>query len=258
MSDQKEKTRRSPRRLLKGFGFLVICGLIIAAVVYLPIFTVQRVEIHGNSYLSDTEIMKIGRIYPGEPLFKLQTDAITQDLQQDLRIESAFVRRRMPDTLEIDVTERQAVATVACDYGYVDLDRLGKVLNVHRTLSSVPIPLITGVTLGELYVGDDNPDQNIARVISFLQLLDPASLNQLSEVNIAQPGAVAAYTTHGVQIRLGSLDHLEEKAALTQDFLKDLQTTRHAIEYVDFSYAAPFIRLRDVPVADPEKNGNNQ
>ena len=46
------------------------------------------------------------------------------------------------------------------------------------------------------------------------------------------------------QIRLGKLDRLDEKAVLTADFVKSLKTSRHAIDYVDFSYEAPFIKLK--------------
>ena len=41
-----------------------------------------------------------------------------------------------------------------------------------------------------------------------------------------------------------ALERLEEKAKLTQTFLDDLRENPHPIEYVDFSYESPFIKLR--------------
>ena len=87
-----------------------------AIVVYTPIFTLQRVEVSGISYLTREQVLEIGRIHTGEPLFQLQTDAVAQNLMHDLRIESAVVRRRLPDRLEIEVVERKPVATVACTW----------------------------------------------------------------------------------------------------------------------------------------------
>ena len=253
------RKRRSPRRLVKGLLFLLVCGGIMAIVVYSPLFTLQRVILHGNTNLTQEDILAIGRLHMGQPLFQLETDAVTQDLLQDLRIESAVVRRRVPDSLEIDVTERQAVATVACDYGYLDLDRQGKVIACYRSLRNMPIPLITGVSMHDLYVGDDNPDAVVAQILEFLQQLDANALNQLSEINIANKEAIMAYTNSSVQIRLGKLERMEEKAKLTQDFIEDLKNTPHEIEYVDFSYTAPFIRLKNMP-AEPmvEANKNAQ
>ena len=96
-----------------------------------------------------------------------------------------------------------------------------------------------------LYLGDEVMDGNVKKVLYFLNQIDAEALNQISEVNIANPEAVVAYANSSVQIRLGKLDRLDEKAVLTADFVKSLKTSRHAIDYVDFSYEAPFIKLKD-------------
>ena len=85
----------------------------------------------------------------------------------------------------------------------------------------------------------------MGKILEFLSLLDADSLNSLSEVNVTNPNAVMAYTNQAVQIRLGNFDRWEEKAKLTRDFLLSLPNARHQIEYVDFSYTAPFIRLKE-------------
>lgn len=257
MEEEKEKRavpeikgrRRSPRRLLRGLLFLAVCAAVVAVLVYSPLFTLQRVIVNGNQYLSREEIMEIARIHIGRPLFQLQTDAVTRNLTRDLRIESASVRRRMPDTVEIDMTERVPVATAACDYGYVDLDRQGKVIAGYRTLKRMPIPLITGVVLHDLYIGDDNTDETVGAVLVFLQKINPEALNRISEIHIGNPEEIVAYTTDSVQIRLGNMDRLDEKAKLTQDFLEDLEHAKYPVEYVDFRYTAPFIRLKNMPEA---------
>ena len=246
-----QKPRRSPRRLIKGLAFLAICGGLMSIVVYSPLFTLQKVAIHGNTYLDEEDILTSGRLHKGEPLFQLETDEVTQNLMKDLRIESVVVRRRVPDTLEVELKERIPVATVACEYGYLDLDRQGKVIGSYKSLHKMSIPLITGIKMHDMYIGDDNKDERVTKVLEFLAQLDAESLNHLSEVNVTNPQAIMAYTNQAVQIRLGNFDRWEEKAKLTRDFLLSLPNARHQIEYVDFSYTAPFIRLKD-KLVDPE------
>ncbi len=235
--------RRSPRRILKGFLFIVICTAIVGVLVYSPIFVLRHVQVDGAVYLKKEELVRISGIYMGEPLFQLETDQVTKRLLQDLRIEEALVRRQLPSTLEITIKERMPVATVACEYGYLDIDRQGKVIDSYRTLKNMPIPMITGVQVRDLYIGDDVKDEMVKKILSFLQQLDDASLNQLSEIAITGPDYLVAYTTNSVQIRLGKLERMEEKARLTQDFLKDLATNPYQVEYVDFNYTTPFIKL---------------
>ena len=225
------------RRVLKAALYLLCIGGILAALIYSPLFTFRQLVVRGNVNLDEKELCEIARIRYGERLFELKTDAITINLLHDLRIESAVVRRRLPNKIEMDIVERVPVATVACDYGYLDFDRQGKVI--------ADIPIITGIKLRDLYIGDDNGDPQVAQVLAFLGKIAPAEVGQISEVNITVPDAVVAYTKGALPIRLGRLDGIGEKAGLTQDFLQDQKTTRHTIEYVDFSYDAPFIKLAD-------------
>ena len=103
------------------------------------------------------------------------------------------------------------MATVNCNYGYLDLDRNGVVLDSYKSLKTMQIPMITGAAVHDLYIGDE--------VVMY------------------------SATERPVQIRLGKLERLDEKARLTEDFLKDLATNPHPVEYVDFNYTTPFIKL---------------
>ena len=235
----------SSRRILRGAFYLLCASGIIAVLVYSPLFTFQQLVVHGNVHLDANELCEIARIHYGQRLFELKTDEMTTNLLRDLRIESAVVRRQLPHKIEMDIVERIPVATVACDYGYLDFDRQGKVIASYRSLKGADIPIITGVKLRDLYIGDDNNDPQVAQAISFLARIDPADIGEISEVSLRNPDAVVAYTKTALPIRLGQRMGIPDKAALTQDFLRDQKTTRHTVEYVDFSYDAPFIKLAD-------------
>ena len=242
---KKRLARRSTKRLTRGMLFLLITATIIGIFVYIPFFTLREIKLVGASYLTRDDIIKIGNLYLGEPLFQLETDDVTKRLLQDLRIEEAKVKRELPFTLEVEIKERRPLATVVCDYGYLDLDRNGKVLDSYKTLKIMPIPMITGTSVQDLYIGDDVTDELVKKILFFLQQLNETSLNKLSEVAIIDADYIVAYTNtaKAVQIRIGKLERLEEKARLTEDFLQDLELNPHKVEYVDFNYTAPFIKL---------------
>ena len=238
-------TKRRGRRIRKGFLYLTICGIITAVLVYSPVFTLRNIEMKGAVYLTEDDIVTITQIQKGDPLLKMKTDVMQKNLMKDLRIESAVVKRHLPGTIEIDLVERKPVATVACDYGYLDFDRNGKVLMGYQEIKKMQIPFITGTVMHDLYIGDDNKDPVVGKVLLFLSQLDESVRSQISEVNVQNPQAIMAYTTDVIQIRLGDLSRVNEEAALTNDFVDSLKDSHHAIEFVDFGYEAPFIRLRN-------------
>ena len=236
--------RRSPRRVLKGFLFLVVSGALLAVAVYSPLFSVRDVRIIGNHYMPADDIRRVAGVYPGVPLFQVRTAEMAQLLMKDLRVEQASVRRSLPSTLEIQIVERRPVATVDCDFGYVDLDREGTVIDAYKTLKKMAIPMVTGIKLKDIYIGDKTTDENLKAALVYLNALKPETNAQISEVSLKKPDDVMAYTTGGVQIRLGALDRLEEKAHLTDSFIVDQEVKQRPVEYVDFKYTAPFIKFK--------------
>ena len=239
------RRRRTFGRLFRGIIFLVVSAAVLGFFVYVPFFTLSELKLIGAKYLTQEDILKIGDIYMGEPLFKLETNVVQSRLSKDLRIEEVSVRRQLPHTLEIKIKERRPLAIVNCNYGYIDLDRKGIVLDSYKSLKTMQIPMITGAAVHDLYIGDEVEDELVKQILDFLQRLDEETLNRLSEVAIIEADYIVMYsaTERPVQIRLGKLERLDEKARLTEDFLKDLATNPHPVEYVDFNYTTPFIKL---------------
>ena len=239
------RRRRTFGRLFRGIIFLLVSAAVLSFFVYVPFFTLENIKLVGAKYLTQDDILKVGEIYMGEPLFRLETDQVQSRLAKDLRVEEVTVRRELPHTLEITLKERRPIATVMCNYGYLDLDHDGTVLDSYKSLKTMQIPMINGVTVRDLYIGDKVDDELIKKILDFLQRLDEDTLNRISEVAFVEEDYVVMYTAteRAVQIRIGKLERLDEKARLTEDFLRDLETNPHPVEYVDFNYTAPFIKL---------------
>ena len=243
---QEIKSNRtiSQNTVVNILGLLVV-SLIIIAFAFSPIFVLRNINVTGNQFVSNEEICRIASIHEGENMFQLETDEIRETLLKDLRIEQVNIRRKFPSALDIEITERIPLAIVPCDYGYLDIGKDGTVLSAHRTLSEMPVPLVTGVKLEDLFVGDKVAEDNLQQVLTYLDLLDDFSRKQLSEISIDNPEHVIAYTNNSVQIRIGKMENLDEKADITKNFVAELQTAKYPIEYIDFQYSSPFIKFKN-------------
>lgn len=242
-----KRRRRNLRRLLRGIIFLVVSAAVISFFVYVPFFTLNEIRLEGAKYLTEEDILRIGDIYMGEQLFKLETDVVQSRLSKDVRIEEVSVRRRLPHTLEIKIKERRPLATIICNYGYLDLDHNGTIIDSYKAIKTMQIPMITGAAVRDLYIGDTIDDEIVKKILEFLERLNEETLNMLSEIAIVEADYIVMYTAtdRAVQIRIGKLERLDEKARLTEDFLRDLETNPHPVEYVDFNYTSPFIKLAE-------------
>ena len=231
--------------LFQVFGFLGLVAAAVAAVSYLPVFKLGSISVAGNTYISAEDICRIAGIYKGQHMFQVETDKAAEKLRKDLRIEQAVVKRTFPNGIVIEVEERRPVACVACEFGFLDLDRGGMVLNAYRVRHLQTIPLLVGIEVRDRYIGDKLQDEQAMLALSYLSMLDGLTLSQIVEVSLADPQHVLARTTNAAEIRIGALERLEEKAKLTQSFLEDLRTTKRPIEYIDLTYKTPVIPTQE-------------
>ena len=244
-------SREQPKKwqwLVQIFALLGLVAVAVAAVYYLPVFKLSSISIAGNSYIPAEDICRIAGVYKGQHMFQVETDKAVQNLRKDLRIEQAVVKRTFPNGIVIELEERRPVACIGCEFGFLDLDRKGMVLNAYRVRHLQTTPLLVGVEVRDLYIGDAVGDEQTLLALEYLAALDDMELSQIVEVNLADPKHVLARTTNAAEIRIGVLERLEEKANLTKSFLGDLRATKRPIEYIDLTYSQAVIPKQEIEI----------
>lgn len=234
-----------------GVAFLVIIAVILLIFIYSPILTLREIRTSGLKFLTNEDIERICNTPYGTPLFSLETDEISKRLLSDLRIEDAVVRRSLPSYLDITVTERTPMATIATDNYYLAVDKRGVVIDAYNAPKYLEIPNIKGMNLKNVFIGDEITDESAKRILSFLEAINPKYLKEFKELEYRND-TIVGETATGVVIRLGDLSNIELKAHLAENFFEDIKQSPIPAEYVDFKYDAPFIKMKE-----EKQNENN-
>lgn len=96
-----------------GVAAVVALALIAAAVVWLaPVFTVKQVVVTGNAHLNADQIEQASGISQGENLARLDAQQAAAGVASMPWVESATVARSFPSTVEITISEREAVGYI--------------------------------------------------------------------------------------------------------------------------------------------------
>ncbi len=132
--DEKEAKERRERvklwSLIIGFIFLVA----MFGVSVTSLFTVDSIEVKGNSYFTGEEIINIGHATPGRNIiYDLNKKSIVDYLEQNPYIKSASVHRKLPSTIVIEVEERTQACAFRYDDDYLLMDVDGTLLKKTRT-----------------------------------------------------------------------------------------------------------------------------
>ncbi len=240
----KKKSKIIWKKLI-FYTFLLSCfaGLFYA-LLSSQYLKVGNVVIEGNTTLTKEQVCRAAGITPPVNIFNLHTDYIQARLEKDVRIKSVMVKRVFPMTLFIKIEQRQALATIHCGYGYANIDKEGLIISVNKNLQATKIPLVTGRIFQDAYIGDKVNDATLKVALAYLCALSEKDLQIISEINISNNQQLVAYTSGGVQIRLGALQNPKKSAEQTQEFLQNLKQIKRPIEYVDFGYDSPVLKFK--------------
>ena len=118
---------------------------IVRHVIASPRFAVREIQIGASTHLSGDEIPPAGRRRDGDRLLAVDPDAVATRVTMHPWILSARVRRELPSTLVIEVTERRAVASALLGALYL-VDGTGHPFKRATFAEADGLPVITGVT----------------------------------------------------------------------------------------------------------------
>ncbi len=157
LSEQRKKQRKKRRKKrMNPFLKLLIVLLAMAGVfVFLnsPIFDVEKFTVEGNSYYLDEEILTMGNCKTGENIF-WGTDCsdIRARLEKDAYMSEVSVKRILPDTISITLSERQQIGAIVYGEKYVVIAPDGTVLR--KTEVDPKVTVLSGLTISKLEMGE--------------------------------------------------------------------------------------------------------
>ena len=108
-------------------------------------FRIASIEVKGNKFLSEGEVREMLGPAIGGNLISADLEALRSNLAASPWVGSAVVRRKLPDTLLVDVTERFPIALAETDQLYV-MDSSGELIDLlgPRT-AGFDLPIIRGL-----------------------------------------------------------------------------------------------------------------
>ena len=150
--DRKKKKHRKSHIVLQIFLLLLAAAATIAFALS-PVFTIKEIEVEGNKFYTDDQIINMSEAKAEGNLFlNAQKSLIKKNLKDNIYFRSVSVRRSLPSTLVIEVEEKEELA--AMEYGdkYIVIDDRGEVLRIAKI--DPEVTAITGMKIVRMDIGE--------------------------------------------------------------------------------------------------------
>lgn len=193
-------------------GVVVLALLVSAwAVFFSSLLAVDGVEIAGASQLSRTRVEQAAGVPVGEPLARVDLDAIRERVEGLSGVKSADVTRAWPNHVRIEIVERQAVAVIDEGDRLRGLDAEGVVF---RTFDERPagLPLIR--------IAPDTRADAMTEAAEVVGTLPEKVARKVAYVDVKTRDEIILTLKRGKTVLWGSADNSEDKALVLEAMLE--------------------------------------
>ena len=223
--DQMEQQRRG-RKIFRVLGRVLLTGIVLAAamVAMTVFFKVKTISVEGAEQYGSEELIAGMDVQKGDNLYLWNKNRVLSDLMHSFPyLESAQLRRKLPDGLVLTVTECTAAAAVRNeDNTFTYISAGGTVLE--NNAADGGLPIVLGVTLNA-QIGDflaTGTDAHVDAMLNVLENMDAAGLlEKMSFLNLNDLTDVRIGYDKRFDIRAGSLDDLTYRLRFAQTVISD-------------------------------------
>ncbi len=207
--------RRAARRLGTLVRVLLAAGLVAGlgyggwrvyeTALTTPRLAVRRVLVRGALRAQPEDLINLSGLREGENIFSFSAAEAAERVAGNPWVVRAVVRRKLPDTVMIEVRERRPLAIVKMKDFYV-MDESGEVFKKLAPVDHLDLPVVTGIGM-EGVGGRDGYMEPLKRLFASLQRGGALNLDNVSEIHYDPVYGFSLYTLdRGLKVELGSSD----------------------------------------------------
>ena len=212
-------------------GMVLLVVLLTAAGIYLTLsgtlFSIQEVEFAGVVTLDQEELLELTGIRMGDNLLALDTAQVAERLSANPLLDVVQVSRRYPQTVYIEIQERQPWAVILSMGNYVVLNEDMLVIDVSMEPPGGQYPIIDGVLPTSYETGIplelDDAAQQSALTTLLSALYSQGAAAYIDTIDLSNSQNITMRAEDGITIVVGNTDMAENKAMWIAEMLPRLE-----------------------------------
>ncbi len=220
------KAQRRRKRKLKQLRFFLVLFML-ACVVTLSLtvfFKIDKIRVTGISRYSSEAIIEKSELVTGKNLFLYNTSGAGKKVTENfVYIQSAKVKKYLPGTLEIVVTEAKEVCTIEGNDGYYVISDEGKVLEktemIRTDLYNVKGIDMTPYKIGSIIEG--NSAESVKTLNEVTNAADAVGLKNITLIDLSDIYNIEITYQDRVVIKCGTQVEIEYKLKYAKKILEE-------------------------------------
>jgi len=196
-------------------------------------YIIQRVEVHNpGGKLNKRLVAEYANVRPGSNLFAVDLRQVLHELESTPLIKGVTLRRKLPDTLQINIVERTALASLESMWA-VDVE--GYVLG--PSARSPHLPTITGLRMLGLRPGSHVQEPSLQLTLQLLDIVESSQVSRhlrIVRIDCSDPESLDVHLAGGERVVLGR-DQLPTRLNKLVQVLARAKENGRRLEVIDLT-----------------------
>lgn len=235
-AQQKQKMSKKQRQILKKkkrikniLKFTTLLIIIIGGIIFAlvsPIFNIQNIEVSNNEQISTETIISLSQLNIGQNIFKFNKNKIKKNIKTNAYIENVEIKIKIPNKVQIEITERQKDYNVAFLNGYVYINNQGYMLQISEEKQELPI--IQGISTPDEQIVEGNRlnDEDLEKLEVIIQIMNICKNynldSKVTSIDISNKDEYILYMEEEKKtIYLGDKSNLSNKMLYVQAIIEE-------------------------------------
>ncbi len=216
----------------KKFGLLIFLMILSISIISIIItdadfFSISNIIVKGNSVLDKESIITASGISKGDNLFKISIKNIKKNLRLIPYIKTVQIKRKLPKTLLISVKEREENFAIYYLGSYIYIDDEGRVLNVLINKKNKDIPIVKGLQISDVNIGEILSLKESITIKDILKLINVSKeekvYNKILFISVDSNLNAIIQFNSGIDVAFGNLNDIKYKMRLINEILSDIE-----------------------------------
>ena len=133
LSKEEEKRKQRNKNIKFVLEILLLLAIIVGGIIFAmlsPIFNIQEIQVNNNNQVSGDTIISLSELKIEENIFRFSTSKVVRKIKENAYIENVKIHRKIPNTVQIEIEEREHIYSADFLGKYAYLNKQGYILEI--------------------------------------------------------------------------------------------------------------------------------
>lgn len=226
---KEEKIKKiNIKRIIISIGIVLFIALG-GTIYYLttPVFNISSIEVYGNEKNTVDTYISLSKINIGNTnIFAITENSIRKNIKENAYVEDVSLERKLPNTVQIYITERKVSYQIDYSGTYIFLDKQGHILELNEEKKDVPVVKGLSTIKGNIQVGQRLIEEDLIKLNTIAKFINYCEYNtienKITSIDVEDSSNyIVKFAKDKKTVYLGDASNLSERLSMLKTILKN-------------------------------------